>query len=781
MSVDHNDIAKKLAILEEIASLISRSHELQDTLDQVCRLVTRQMGCDVCSIYLLDETGENLVLTATEGLDPDSIGKVQMHVDEGVTGLAVEEMKPIAVKNAAKHPRFKYFPETAEEQYTSLLSSPIIEQGRALGVINVQTREERVFSPEDLSVIGSIGTQVAVMVQNYRLLQAVTEHRLPLGPPSRAAEKQRGGEDGRQSIARGIPASPGIAMGTAVVIEQGDLMQLFGVKEFVEDAGAELATLDKAIVNVREEIKDAELRIAERLSDEEAKIFSTHLMILEDEGFLGKIREAIRVQKHSGLYAVRNVVAHYVQLFQEIDDPYIADKIADIEDVGKRLMNRLSEKVPDARGKKGERGILVASRIMPSDAIEMEARGMVALVSAEGGADSHASILARSFGFPSVVGLESQLRMIRDGDYLIVDGASGNVYVNPDKEVLKEFKRARRDYRAAREEIEGATKAEAKTRDGRRVRLMANVGIIADAKTARTYRADGIGLYRTEFLYITRPTFPTEEDQYKVYCQIIKNGPEDRVVFRTLDAGGDKYMPQLKGLIESNPVLGWRSIRVSLDLVHVFKTQLRAILRASVLGKTAIMFPMITNLEELDRAKALVEETKNELRRDGIAFDEKIEIGMMVEVPSAALLADKFAKKVDFFSVGTNDLTQYTLAVDRNNQRVAGLFDPLHPSVLHLIELTNKAARKAKIRVTLCGELGGYPEAIPMLVGMGFDAISVSPTSLPLVRYVIQALNAKDCEEVARKVLKCGTRKEVRAYLSEVLAGLDVPELDRLR
>lgn len=778
MTIDHSDIAKKLAILEEIAALISRSHELQDTLNHVCRLVTRQMGCDVCSIYLLDETGENLVLTATEGLDPESVGQVSMHVDEGVTGLAVEEMKPVAVKNAAEHPRFKYFPETHEEEFTSLLSSPITEQGSPLGVINVQTREEREFTPDDLSVIGSIGTQVAVMVQNYRLLQAVNEHRVPLRPPSRVTEGQRAGGD---NVARGIAASPGIAMGTAVVVEEGDLVQLFGVREFVEDTKQELASLNKAISRVRDEIKDAELRIAERLSDEEAKIFSTHLMILEDEGFLGKIREAIRVQKHSSMYAVRNVVAHYVQLFQQIDDPYIADKIADIEDVGKRMLNALSAKAPGGKRKKGERGILVASRIMPSDAIEMDARGLVALVAGEGGADSHVSILARSFGTPAVVGLENQLRMVRDGDFLIVDGTSGNVYINPDKDVLKEFKRARRDYRAAREDIEGSTKAAAVTKDGRRVRLMANVSIIADAKTARTYRADGIGLYRTEFLYITRPTFPTEEEQLKVYSQVIKNGPDDEVVFRTLDAGGDKYMPQLKGPIESNPVLGWRSIRVSLDLVHVFKTQLRAILRASILGKVAIMFPMITNIEELDRAKSLYEETREELRREGVKFDENIEVGMMVEVPSAALLADKFARKVDFFSVGTNDLTQYTLAVDRNNQRVAGMFDPLHPAVLHLINLTNKAAKKHKIRVNLCGELGSYPEAIPMLIGMGFDGISVSPTSLPLVRYVIQALSAKDCEQIARKALRCGTSAEVTKYLRGVLDQLDLPELQRLR
>ncbi|MEW6775705.1 MAG: phosphoenolpyruvate--protein phosphotransferase, partial [Bdellovibrionota bacterium] len=721
-----SDSSTKLRILEEIASLISRSHELQDTLDQICKLVTKNMAFDVCSIYLLGDEGDTLILRATHGLDPASVGKVTMRVHEGITGLAIEERRPVAVENAPEHPRYKYFPETHEEEFLSLMATPIIEKGIPIGVLNVQTRETRDFNQDDLSVLMTIATQVAVIVENYRLLQAVSRHEVPL-PAALERERKAGEEEKRgSSIVRGIGASPGISIGRAVVVDPGDLASIFEAKEHVDDPRKEAEAFEEALVQVREQIKEAERRIAERLSDEEAKIFSTHLMILEDEGFLGRIREEL-VLGRSALFAVRDVVAQYVRLFEGIKDPYIREKISDIEDIGKRLLNVLSRRDSPFAGRKHIKGILVAPVITPSEAMELEANDFIGLVTSKGGANSHASILARSFEIPAVVGIEQQIRSIRDGDQIVVDGVTGNVYVNPSPTVLKEFRRAKRDYEAVRHEIEEGAHGRAVTKDGTRIHLMANVGILADARTASNYQAEGIGLYRTEFVYLARPAFPTEDEQVKAYSAIIRQMRGQRVVIRTLDLGGDKFLPYLDHQGEDNPYLGWRSIRVSLDLVHVFKSQLRAILRSSVEGKVGVMFPMITTPEELLRAKEVLDEARRELEEQKIAFDAKIPIGMMVEVPSAALMAEQFIGDVEFFSIGTNDLTQYTLAVDRNNQRVAALYDPLHPAVLRLIDHTVEVATKAGKDVTVCGELSGVPEAVPLLVGLGCRSLSMSP------------------------------------------------------
>ncbi len=781
MADESSDISRKLAILEEIASLISRSHEVQDTLDQICRLVTRQMGYDVCSVYLLDESGKTLILRATQGLDPKSVGKVTMSTREGITGLAVEQMRVVAVDNAPEHPRYKYFPETSEEKYLSLLACPIVEKGRPVGVMNVQMKESRGFSADEIRVITSIATQVGVIVQNYRLLQAVTRQQIPLLSPAEATRPAPPLEDHRPgTVLRGIGASPGISMGRADVIDQDELAQLFEVKADAKDPEAEAAAFETALGEVRAQIKDAELRIAERLSDEEANIFATHLMILEDEGFLGKIREELRAGR-SALFAVRGVVAHYVQLFDGIKDEYMREKISDVEDVGKRLLNALSRRSHGVVRKDGEKGILVSWRVTPSEAAALDGSEVAGFISAQGGANSHAAILARSFEIPAVVGIETQIRQIHDGDFLILDGTLGNIYVNPDKEVVKEFRRAKREYDAIRHEIETESQGRAATKDQTRVHLLANVSIAADVKAALALGAEGIGLYRTEFLYLTRATFPTEEEQLKVYAHVVKQMKGHRVVIRTLDLGGDKFSPEINAAGEGNPYLGWRSIRISLDLVHIFKAQLRAILRAAVHGKVSILFPMISNVEELDRARIILEETKEELAAEGVPFEKKVPVGMMVEVPSAALLAPQFAGLVDFFSIGTNDLTQYTLAVDRNNQRVASLFDPFHPAVLHLIDLTVRAAKAGGKEVTVCGELSGSPDAIPILLGMGCRSLSMTSSQLPLARYVIRALSLDRCEKITRRVLRFSSGSEVREYLREEIARLDLPELQRLR
>ncbi|MFZ5755043.1 MAG: phosphoenolpyruvate--protein phosphotransferase, partial [Bacillota bacterium] len=485
-----------------------------------------------------------------------------------------------------------------------------------------------------------------------------------------------------------------------------------------------------------------------------------------------EMEKKIQQQRYPAEKAVNEVVEQFASLFAGMNDEYLRERAADVRDVGKRLISHL-------QGKKGlqladiqEEVILAAEDLAPSDTVQLNKKYVLGFVTKTGGKTSHTAILSRSLGIPAVVGLGENFDQITDGVFLIIDGGTGECIVNPHEEIIKEYKAKRKREEEALCELEQFTFKSAVTTDGFRVEIAANIGTPAEAKTALEHGAEGIGLYRTEFLFMNETQMPSEEKQFQAYKEVVSTMGGKPVIIRTLDIGGDKELPYLSLPKEMNPFLGYRAIRLSLDRKELLITQLRAILRASSYGKVKIMFPMISSLEEWRQAKAIFEEVKNQLAKEGILFDSSVEVGIMVEVPSTAILADQFAKEVDFFSIGTNDLVQYTLAVDRMNEKVGYLYDHFHPAVIRLVKQVIEASHQEGKWTGMCGGMVGDPLAAPLLIGLGLDEWSMVAGAIKKVKQIIIQSKREECEKLIEGILELGTTGEVRQRLEEFLKGL---------
>ncbi|MFV1956558.1 MAG: phosphoenolpyruvate--protein phosphotransferase [bacterium] len=747
---------KRFGLLERITRMIGESHDYRGTVDNIVSLVKNEMDTDVCSLYMYDEERNVLSLAATEGLDPESIGRVEMKPSEGLTGLVFETKTPLVVQNADKHPRFKYFPVTREEHFQTFLGVPLISRRSPIGVLVVQDKKERNYSTQEIQLFTTIAGQVASVAVNARLLSELStgstlEAFDPLPVPVR-------------TILHGTAAAPGIAMGRAIVLDTSEEYHYI-VEERTEDAEGELKSFAEALEKAREQIVHLQDSIRQQLGDEDAAIFNIHLMMLEDKGFSQKVEDLIK-RGYTAMYSVKSVISGYRKSFAEIDDPYLRDRVVDIEDIGRRMVTILSGAAPGDSRQAAREGILVSNLITPSDTAHLTEQQITGIATAGGGHTSHAIILSRSLGIPCVVGLDEILDVVHPGDFLIVDGNTGNVFINPEEEVINEFKRITEEYSRFVVELVREKDLPAETLDGYRVELMANVGLLSDLKLVHFYGATGIGLYRTELPFIARNTLPTEDEQYRIYRRMIEGAKGKVVTIRTLDIGGDKNIPYLKFPPEENPFLGLRSIRMCLEKQDVFKVQLRAVLRAARHGKAQLLIPMISSMEEVIKVKAIISETVQELEKTKVPFNSKVPLGIMVEIPSAAHLARKIAREVDFFSIGTNDLIQYTLAVDRNNKKVAHLYNPMNPAVLNLIYMTSRAAKEAGIPVAVCGEVAADPLWTPMLIGLGINEFSMNAAAIPLVKRAVRLIKQEDALRAARRALKAGTTAEVRRILT---------------
>ncbi|TZE82946.1 phosphoenolpyruvate--protein phosphotransferase [Calorimonas adulescens] len=550
---------------------------------------------------------------------------------------------------------------------------------------------------------------------------------------------------------RGIKASPGIAIGQAYLLQKDIKIE----KATVEDRKKELARLDEAIAASIGQLKRIMDKVAKEMGENAATIFDAHIMILEDPEFIPEIRSYIEKEGTSAEYAVAEVVKKYAEMFDAMKDTYLKERAADIKDVGNRIISNLRGQIYDL-SEIPNGTIVVARDLSPSDTAQMDKSKVEAFLTDEGGKTSHTAIMARTMEIPAVVGLGDVTHQVKDGDIVIVDGNEGEVYLNPDNDTLSLYMKKKEEYEEYKEKLKSLTTLPALTRDGRKVELEANIGTPKDVEAALSNGAEGIGLFRTEFLYMDRNNLPTEDEQFEAYKKVVTSMGCKRVTIRTLDIGGDKDIPYLGLEKEENPFLGWRAIRFCLDRPEIFKTQLRAILRASAYGKVSIMYPMISDIEEVRKANKLLEEAKSELRSNGIPYDLNIEVGIMVEIPSAALTADILAREVDFFSIGTNDLTQYTLAVDRGNQRVRGYYNYFQPGVLRLIKYCIEQAHKHGIYTAMCGEMAGDPEATKILLGLGLDVFSMSASSIPLVKDVIRNTTMEEARALAEKALMNG-------------------------
>lgn len=570
---------------------------------------------------------------------------------------------------------------------------------------------------------------------------------------------------------QGIAASDGIAIAKVYTLTEPDLTV---TKVTVEDSEKEVSRLDDALAA---SIKDVELikeTALKNLGEEEAQVFDAHLMVLSDPELIGQVKDSITSNKVNAESALKEVTDMFISIFAGMEDnPYMQERAADIRDVSKRVLaHLLGVKIPSPATIKDE-VIIVAADLTPSDTAQLNRQYVKAFVTDIGGRTSHSAIMARSLEIPAIVGTKEVTSIAKDGDIIIVDGLSGDVFLNPSEEVVAEYRAKAEAFAAQQAEWEKLKDSKTYTKDGHQVELAANIGTPKDLEGVVNNGAEGVGLYRTEFLYMDSHEMPTEEDQFEAYKAVLEGMNGKPVVVRTMDIGGDKELPYLPLPHEMNPFLGYRAIRISLNEPEMFRTQLRALLRASVYGKLRIMFPMIATLNDFRGAKALLEEEKAKLIAEGVAVSDDIQVGIMIEIPAAAVLAHQFAKEVDFFSIGTNDLIQYTMAADRMNERVSYLYQPYNPSILTLIKHVIDSAHKEGKWAGMCGEMAGDQTAVPLLVGLGLDEFSMSASSVLKTRSLISKLTLSDMQALAAKAINvCATVEEVEALVAEAVSKI---------
>lgn len=570
--------------------------------------------------------------------------------------------------------------------------------------------------------------------------------------------------DKTETIVHGIAASQGIAYGEIFVYIQSDV-QVPNYQVEPERQIDEVARFDKALLVTRQQIAKIQDEVEKNLGPEEALIFDAHLLVLEDQALIGETIREFEATKQNIETCFDRVSSRYIQAFSEIDDEYLRERAGDIRDVAQRVLQNLLGQAENSLSRLADKRIVVANDISPSDSASIDRSAALALVTDSGSKTSHAVIVARSMKVPAVVGVRNLTKRVKNGDWALVDGYDGVVILNPSESTLFRYGKIQEQKRSFESRLVEANRQPAVTLDGVAVTLMANIEKVDEVKLAREYRAQGVGLYRTEYLYLSSSVMPSEQEQFVAYKTVVEAMAPDPVIIRTLDLGGDKPLASNPELFpkENNPFMGFRAIRFCLEQPDIFKDQLRAALMASAHGKVKLMYPMISGEEELARANAMLAECQAELKSRNIAFDERLEVGAMIEIPSAAVTADLLAKQCAFFSIGTNDLIQYLLAIDRVNDRIAHLYEPTHPAVIRTLKQIIEAAHKVNIPVSVCGEMAGDPIFAPLLLGLGVDSLSMSPTWIPSVKYIVRAMTMADARALAAEALSIASPKEIYA------------------
>lgn len=573
-------------------------------------------------------------------------------------------------------------------------------------------------------------------------------------------------------ILKGVACSGGIAMGRAYIYKQNIIIDTSSISE--DQINDELEAVEKAVELTRSQILRTREIAFRDFGEDKAEIFDAHLVILDDPMLVPEIKTAIETERINAGYAAKKTVDKLLEMFADIEDEYLKERISDIKDVGDKITRNILGAASGSLEDIGHEVLVIAHDLTPSDTATMDKKHIKGFATEIGGKTSHTSIMARNLGIPAVLGLGELSHKISSDDYLILDGTEGIVIINPDKGLVDEYEKRASEYNDKLDSLKAIAELPAVTTDGRRVEISANIGSTEDISSAISYGADGVGLYRTEFLYMNRDSLPSEYEQFEAYKAAAEKFKDKPVIIRTLDIGGDKTLPYFELPKENNPFLGWRAIRICLESREMFKTQLRAILRAGAYGRVRIMYPMISCIDELLEANGVLDEAKNELRADGIPFDEEIKAGVMIEIPSAALTADIIVREADFFSIGTNDLCQYTLAVDRMNEKINKLYQPFHPGVLRLIKTVIDVSHGAGKLAGMCGELAGDPAAVLILLGMGLDEFSMSAVSIPRVKKIIQSVSYEKAKIFTKNALSMKRASEIHEYAVRMLEELDI-------
>lgn len=731
------DHTKLICDVGEITGLFHDAPSMEEFLQKITAMVTRHMECEVCSIYLYYADSQELVLKATKGLNPDSVNNVRMKITEGLTGLALRERRPICEGQAKNDPNFRFFPGIGEEKFESFLAVPILRGSVEIGVMVIQSEKKNYFSNEDIQVFRAITTQLAATIETARLLITLNDKKEKVRAP--VAEDLK--------FVQGRCGSEGVAFATTMIVNES----LLDMQQFIAAGGKQYteADLHRAMEITERQLADLQVKLEATLPDMPALIFTAQILMLKDKGVTDSIFSLIKGGINPPL-AVIEVVGDYVSKFSKIEDAYLREKIYDIKDVGRRLLENLTGHAR-AHDDYQDR-IVIARELFPSDALKLFSQKIKGIILLSGGATSHVAILARSLNIPLVVTNELSLLSLDPATEVLLDADIGNIYINPDP-LIKAKVLQREELNRNISGLKKMIREHPKTRDGVAVKFMANINLLGDLKAANEFKADGVGLYRTEFPFMVRSNFPSEEEQYLIYRRLVEGMQGKEITIRTLDIGGDKVLSYSDPGKEENPFLGLRSIRLSLKHIDVFTAQLRAILRSGVGRRVRILFPMISSMDEFLQAKSIVQECIRQLKAERKGLIEDPPLGVMVELPSMIEIIDEMAQEADFFSIGTNDLIQYMLAVDRTNDRVAPMYLPHHPSVLRALKKIVDAGLKMAKEVSICGDMANDPKYLSLLLGLGIRCFSMDARYLPRMHERLRQLSIPDCEKLTQEVL----------------------------
>lgn len=740
-----------LETLRQIVQAVNSASSLDDALGIIVRQVRVAMGTEVCSIYLREPGGERFFFRATEGLNQDQVGVASLAAGEGLVGTVAEREEPLNLENAESHPSFRFFQDLGEEHFNAFLGVPIIHQRDVLGVLVVQQSEHRRFDESEEAFLVTMSAQLAAVIAHARVTGAVD-----LDETAEAAPAKIGG----------VPGAPGIAIGTAVVISP--TADLYAVpRKIIENRRAELQAFRFALERVREDIQGVADSLGGELSPEDHALFDVYLGILDDSS-IGREVVGLIKEGHWAQGALSKVMIEHIRHFERMEHSYLKERAVDVKDLGTRVLAYLQD-TDKKEHVFPDQTVLVGEELTASSLGEIPREKLAGLISVRGSGNSHVAILARAMGVPTVMGAVDLPYTRLEGRSVVIDGYNGTVHLNPRPEVLSRFKEVVDSDRELSKDLESLRDEPCVTVDGHRMPLWVNTGLMADVTRSLEQGAEGVGLYRTEVPFLLRERFPSEEEQRQIYRNQLEAFAPRPVTMRTLDIGGDKALPYFP-IEEDNPFLGWRGIRVTLDHPEIFLSQVRAMLKANAgLGNLRIMLPMISSVSELDEALELIHRSHREVVQEGVDTDLP-QIGVMVEVPSAVYQARALARRVDFLSVGSNDLTQYLLAVDRNNARVADLYHTIHPAVLQALQEVVNAGRAEGKKVGICGELAGDPEGAVLLLAMGYDMLSMNATSLPKVKQALRNVSLVEASDLLAEVLQFETPAEIHTHLEQFLA-----------
>lgn len=753
------DSEQLLYEVNELNHLFRESASVETLLNKAVEMVADRTHSAVCSIYLYDPAERMLTLRATRGLNPASVGKVRLRLGQGLTGLALQEMKTVREKDASRHPHYKFFPGLFEEQFDAFLALPIARGISKMGVLVLQRSTGESFTDADVKALETVASQLAHIIENAQFLLGMHEPRSEHPEVRRTVPAQL-------KFIKGRVASEGFAYAPAMVIDKQKSLSFLLHREFEGQYSVE--QFHEAVTRTTDQLEELQERVESRLSDAASLIFAAHLMILKDKAFLDRIVRRIEAGVNPPV-AVAEVSGEFIQTFLASDNAYMREKVNDIEDLAVRLVNNLISTGEDTQVYRGH--VVITRELFPSDLLKLSGEEASAVVLVGGGVTSHIAILARSLAMPMVIADNFDLLGLPDGIPVLVDAQIGNVFVDPDDTVLERFQ-SQQKVRLSLDEQKKLIQPQTRTSDGVPVQLLANINLLTDAVLAAELQCNGVGLYRTEFPFIVRTTFPSEAEQFVIYSRLVQSMAGKPVTFRTLDAGGDKILSYYHDVQEQNPAMGMRSIRFSLQNRSIFGEQVRAILRAGAGADLHIMFPMISSIDEFCQARAVVMESIDTLTRQGIAHNSKPKLGMMVELPSVVELIEDFAGEVEFFSIGTNDFIQFMLGVDRTNDSVADFYLPHHPSVLRALSRIVRVANDHQREVSVCGDMAHQPPYIPFLLGIGVRTLSVDPAYLLRTQQTVASTSIRQAEATAQAMLAQTTIRQIEAILHAPAAAV---------